>query len=117
MYPEYVNTVEVGKRIRALRLSCGFTQEALAAEVDLSASYLSHIERGIKEAGLSTIVGLAFALDTTVDYILYGDHDFPEFSSATEFKTLFHNCSPYEQYVILETAKALKRSLHTDQAF
>ena len=44
----------IGKRIQKMREQAEFTQESLAEEVDISASYLSAIERGVKTPTLDT---------------------------------------------------------------
>ena len=49
----------LGKRIRAAREALGISQEELAARADLNTSYLSQIERGMKEPSLSVLERLA----------------------------------------------------------
>ena len=61
---------DLGKRIRQLRLSQHKTQEMLAEEVDLSPSYLGHIERGTRTASLETLIHLCRALDTDPNHLL-----------------------------------------------
>ena len=36
----------IGRRVRELRTSSGLTQEELAEKIDVSASFVGHIERG-----------------------------------------------------------------------
>ena len=108
----FIDNVEIGKRVRALRLSCGYTQEALAEEVGISPTFISHIERGTKHASLSVIVSLSFALETTIDYILYGPRDLSDSLFGSELGLLLQDCSPAERHIIIETSKALKQALH-----
>lgn len=63
---------KIGKRIRDLRRQQGYTQDALAEAVDLSAPFISHIERASKRASLETIFRIAKVLNVTVDYLLTG---------------------------------------------
>ena len=46
------------------------TQEALAEKVDVSTSYIGHIERGQKRCSLETLVSIADALGVTPDLLL-----------------------------------------------
>ena len=67
-----VNYKQVGARIRDRRKLMGYTQEAIAEIVDLSASFVSHIECGRKKASLDTLVRISAALNVTVDWFLGG---------------------------------------------
>ena len=60
----------VGQRIKEAREAKGFTQEDLAAIVDLSPTHVSVIERGLKVAKLDTFVAIANALDVSADSLL-----------------------------------------------
>jgi transcriptional regulator with XRE-family HTH domain len=51
-----------GKRVRALRLERGLSQEKLAELADLHRNYVGGIERGERNVGLLNIVVLARAL-------------------------------------------------------
>ena len=60
----------VGQRIKDAREAKGFTQEDLAAIVDLSPTHVSVIERGLKATKLDTFVAIANALDVSADSLL-----------------------------------------------
>jgi transcriptional regulator with XRE-family HTH domain len=51
-----------GISLKRLRMMKGLSQEELALEIDMARSYISYLERGIKEPGLKTIFRLAKAL-------------------------------------------------------
>lgn len=55
-----------GQHIRQLRIQQGFTQEGFAHRAGLHATYLSGIERGVRNPSLSIIRALAAALGITV---------------------------------------------------
>ena len=59
--------VEMGKRIRARRLSLKMKQMELAEKVDISS-----IERGIERPGLDSFIRICDVLDVTPDYLLLG---------------------------------------------
>ena len=59
---KHPNLVKFGKQVRKLRLERGDSQEAFADACGLDRSYMSSIERGIRNASLLTIVQLAKTL-------------------------------------------------------
>lgn len=48
-----------GQALRQLRKERGFTLEELAERAEISVSYLSHIERGTRQAPLTTLESVA----------------------------------------------------------
>ena len=64
--------VEIGQRIKQLRVMKGLTQEELAEKSGVSRGTISALENGIDRTTTSkTLVKLAQALDTTVDRIFF----------------------------------------------
>lgn len=59
-----------GKRVRELRKSRGWTQEALAEAADLHENYVSRLETGEQEPGLFVILRLARAFGSTPGELL-----------------------------------------------
>jgi UDP-N-acetylglucosamine 1-carboxyvinyltransferase len=57
-----------GKIIRDLRHQRKWTQDDLAAELEVDAAYISRIELGKKNISLETIMRLAKALDLWVSF-------------------------------------------------
>ncbi|HJT23918.1 MAG TPA: helix-turn-helix transcriptional regulator [bacterium] len=51
--------IVAGSALKRLRKEKGFTLEELAERAEISTSYLSHIERGTRQAPLSTLEKLA----------------------------------------------------------
>lgn len=60
----------VGRRIKAIRIARGLTQETLAEMVDLSPTHIGVIERGIKTPNLDSFVAIANALEVSADTLL-----------------------------------------------
>lgn len=54
--------MKFGRNLRKFREAAGLTQEALAEKASLDRTYLSDIERGLRNAGIKNIVRLAKAL-------------------------------------------------------
>lgn len=69
--------MSLGERVRELRERKGLSQTELAQAIGKQMLAVSQIERGKTESPRSdTLTGLAEALETSVDYLLYG-HDLP----------------------------------------
>ena len=62
--------IDLGRRIRKQRAQRGWTQEALAERVNVSTSFVGHVERGTRKASLETLVSMANVLDVSLDYLL-----------------------------------------------
>lgn len=58
-----METIALGKRIKALRRLKRMTQQKLAEELDLSPSLLSNIERGVKKPQAELLERMAATLD------------------------------------------------------
>ena len=69
---EYVNYVDLGKRVRARRTELNWTQERLAQEIGVSTSFIGHIERGSRKASIDTLVQLANTMEISTDELLEG---------------------------------------------
>ena len=116
-----VNYIEIGQRIRDIRKQRGYTQEALAEAANLSASYVSHIELGLKSASLAAILQIAKALDVSLDQLLYGNQVFDPSASATpaplscsdlpEVQELLEMASEQERKFLYDTVRAIQQSL------
>ena len=65
-----MNYEDLGRRIRTLRQQQHLTQEQLAEALDISPSFLGHIERGTRIASLDTLVKLCNVLNTNPGFLL-----------------------------------------------
>lgn len=64
--------VDLGRRVRKQRQALSYTQENLAERVNVSTSFIGHVERGTRKASLETLVSIANALNVSLDYLLAG---------------------------------------------
>ncbi len=72
----------LGKRIRLLRKSKGFTQEDLGEKAGLSYKFVGEIERGEVNISLDSLLNIADALGVTINDLFPSEKDiFPHFSS------------------------------------
>ncbi len=58
--------MEIGKRIRQLRLQAGLTQEELANRTDLTKGFISQVESDTTSPSIATLEDLVRALGTTL---------------------------------------------------
>lgn len=67
-------TIQVvfGKRVRELRLATGLSQEALAHKAGIDRTYMSGVERGVRNPSLKNIARIAKALDVGVAELMEG---------------------------------------------
>ena len=65
-----MDCIDLGRRVKELRKKQHMTQEELAEKLDMSASFLGHIERWTRIAILETLVKLCIALETDPNYLL-----------------------------------------------
>ncbi len=70
---DILNKYEVGQRIRQLRLLSDYTQAEFAEAVDISINFLSEIENGKKGLSQERLARISHQLNTSCDYILFGD--------------------------------------------
>ena len=64
--------ISIGNRIRISRENAGLTQEELAERLNLSAQFISTIERGVAGASLATIISLCEVLNVSTEWLLRG---------------------------------------------
>ncbi len=65
-----MNYTDLGHKVRILRRARRITQEELATQVGISASFLGHIERGTRVLSLDTLLALCDTLDVTPNDLL-----------------------------------------------
>jgi transcriptional regulator with XRE-family HTH domain len=66
------NLVFLGQNIRQKREANDLTQEALAELCDLDSTYISGIERGVRNPSVMSLIRLAKGLDITVSQLCAG---------------------------------------------
>lgn len=62
----------LGLNVRRRREALGLTQEALAVKADLDQTYISGIERGLRNPGIVNVCKLAKALNTKTSKLCEG---------------------------------------------
>ena len=106
-----LNLLQLGANIASRRLECHMTQEELAEAVDITRTYLSLIECGHRNIRISLLVDIASALGTTVNVLLFGEQKYDHEDYIAEVEDLLYDCNIAERMVILDTARAVKKSI------
>lgn len=65
-----VNYENVGNKIRERRNFLKVTQENLANDINVSASFISDIENGRRKMSLETMIKISISLKTSLDYFI-----------------------------------------------
>ena len=71
--PAEATDVDLGARIRALRLARHATLRQLAAEAAVTESFLSQVERGVASPSIASVQRIARALDTSIADLFAAD--------------------------------------------
>lgn len=77
--------MEIGKKLKELRIAKNLTQEELADRAELSKGFISQLERDITSPSIATLVDILQCLGTTINEF---------FSEDPEQQVVFH----YEDY-------------------
>ena len=115
--------IKIGARIRETRESARMTREAFAERVDISAQFLTDIERGRMGASLETIIKICDVLGVTTDTILR-DLDVDEEVTARQLSVLLNRVprtllplvidSIRDQVKLIEAAQIIEKSDQKD---
>ena len=97
----------IGARIKAARERAGLTQEDLAAELDMSPTHISVLERGRKAPKLETLVNIANTLHVSTDMLLQDVVICATDGLASELSVAITRLAPKEQERILNAIRAL----------
>lgn len=102
-----VNYEDVGNKIRERRNFLKVTQENLANDINVSASFISDIENGRRKMSLETMIKISIALKTSLDYFVLDNVKDIKTKNNIKFDKLKN---------ILETVDEKKESIFLDFA-
>ena len=83
-----VNYEKVGNKIRERRNFLKITQENLANDINVSASFISDIENGRRKMSLETIIKISIVLKTSLDYFVLDNVKDVKIKNETKFEEL-----------------------------
>ena len=61
-----------GRNVARIRDARGFSQDKLAEKADLDRTYISGIERGVRNPGIKTVIRIAKALNASISDLCKG---------------------------------------------
>lgn len=70
MIKKQPNLITIGKQIREVRASKGFSQEGLAAAATLGRTYMGRVERGEQNISIQNLIKIAFVLNVDVGVLI-----------------------------------------------
>ena len=97
----------IGARIKEARERAGLTQEDLAAELEMSPTHISVLERGRKAPKLETLVKIANTLHVSTDMLLQDVVSSTSDGLASELSSAISKLHPKDQERILNAIRAL----------
>lgn len=83
-----VNYEKVGDKIRERRNFLKITQENLANDIGVSASFISDIENGRRKMSLETMIKISITLKTSLDYFVLDNVKDVKIKNKTKFEEL-----------------------------
>ena len=81
--------MEIGRKIRRLRVELNLTQEELADRTELSKSFISQVERDLTSPSIATLVDILQALGTDLKEF---------FDEEPDRQIVFHDADYFEKY-------------------
>jgi len=106
-----INYLEIGKRIRTVRLAKGMTQEKLAELVEVGTTHISHIETGNTIPSMKIFIAIVNALNASADELLCDNIINSKDVFQHEITQTITDCDEKETRIIADMVKALKESL------
>lgn len=86
-----VNTIKIGKNLKMIRKSNGYTQEKLAECVDVSVRYISDIEQNRSMPSYEVLIRICNIFKVSLDQI------FSEYLKVKKNKSLEYSIAGYEK--------------------
>ena len=109
-----INSVEIGKRIKSLRMKMNKTQNYFADILYISPSYLALIEAGKRTPNPEILVQLSKVTGASIDYILTGKTDDTTNPEQRTFDKLSMTYKPHEIRQALKLAEFFLKMTHDE---
>ncbi len=106
-----VDYIDIGQRIRKLRISKDITQEQLAEKVNVGTTHISHIETGNTIPSLKLFIAIINALDASADELLCESLVHAKGIFTGEIAEAVSDCTEEEIRIIADMVKCLKMSM------
>lgn len=102
--------IEIGEQIRYAREQAHLTQEELAEKSDVSAQFVSDLERGVVGISLTTLRKFCTILGVSSDQILFGRGDDGQ---AAYFAAQCRDLTPRQRQLLMEIVNSFTEAVRT----
>jgi transcriptional regulator with XRE-family HTH domain len=92
--------VEMGKRLRILRIELNYTQEQMSEILGMSPAYYGKVERGVHGLSLQKLLLVNQKLDMDINYLLSGNK-----KSEITLETIIEECPKNKRYYMEQLIK------------
>lgn len=103
--------IEIGERIRRVRMAKHISQARLAEILNVSPPYISNIEKGKQAMSITVLIGISNALNVSADWLLRNQTKEAGVITMQEVIDVLEDCSPMEKETILKLAFDVKTAL------
>ena len=104
---------EIGERVRLARLSRHMSQAQLAALLDVSVPYISHIEQGKQAMSIITLQAICNSLEISADWILRNNSPASKQMVDEDIAQLLGDCTVAERSALLDVMVSVKTALRS----
>ncbi len=108
-----IDYVSIGSRIKYQRMKKGFSQEELADRTNLSRVFISYVECGERAPSLEALVGIANALNASIDSLLAESLSLSGNETVPHEMDALLDCTPEESAILVKSMVALKKILRS----
>lgn len=108
------NNISIGKRLKAIRIKRGLTQQFLSELIQVSPTFISCLENGTRSMSLETLINIVNVLNVSADDLLIDHLENTILASNHIFADLLSDCSKYELNVLIDIVVAAKQALRTN---
>ena len=110
-----IDLVNLGKRMRSIRLKMGMTVEELAEKTKLSFTMIAQMERGEKKGSIESLVAISNILGVSIEDLLTDSLLFTNGEGKTKHEEdlsyILLDCNENEARLIIKNAENLKTLL------
>lgn len=104
---------EIGERVRFARRAMHMSQVQLAAALDVSVPYISHIEQGKQAMSVVTLAAICDQLAVSADWLLRNNSPESRQLLDEEIAQLLEDCTVAERNAMLKVMGSVKEALRS----
>jgi len=104
---------EIGMRVKMARMTRRMSQAQLAATLDVSIPYISHIEQGKQAMSVVTLHSICDKLEISADWLLRNNSPESKRILDEEIVRMLEDCSAAEKSAMLKMMSCMKEGLRS----